>query len=198
MQTAGASAFAYSYTMPTTTSVMYSQQTKRAAQTSWVKDSYDGKWKTNYQLEQEYAKRGGYNVRYYSKKPGPSARWSARNPPIGVKTTVTNPSKVVARNLTRTGGASMIIGGRALPVLATGYVGYNLLTGEDVPYQRPQYDPWGATETAMALPGMIESFEQRQLDAITLGGEIGGAALGWAQGAAARAIGFAFLQGVFG
>lgn len=98
----------------------------------------------------------------------------------------------------RVAGSALILGGRALPVLAVGYVGYNLLTGEDVPYQRPQYDPWGATEIAMALPGMIESFEQRQLDAITLGGEIGGAAVSWVQGAAARAIGFALLQGVFG
>lgn len=49
--------------------------------------------------------------------------------------------------------------GKGLPVLASGYVGYQLLMGEDVAWDKPK-DPWGATElvelSKEELPGVIQ------------------------------------------
>lgn len=127
----GASMLAYSVAMPTETTVMYSLLTRKTAKTTYVKDPYDGKWKTSYQMSSEHAKRGGYKMQYRSTALGAHARFAAKNPPIGVKTTVTNPGKVVAKQTTRTAGASLIVGGRLVPILAYGYVGYSVIAGDE-------------------------------------------------------------------
>jgi hypothetical protein len=97
----------------------------------------------------------------------------------------------------RAAGSALILGGRVIPVMAYGYVGYSLLTGQDIQHQKPT-DPWGVTELVEATPDLIQMLKEDQTRVLTFGGQIGGAAIDWAQGAAARAIGFALLQGVFG
>lgn len=97
----------------------------------------------------------------------------------------------------RVAGASLILGGRVLPVMAVGYVGYNLLTGQSIEHQKP-LDPWGASDIIMETPGMLETLREQQIDVLQFGGTLGSGAIDWAQGAAARALGFAVLQGILG
>lgn len=62
----------------------------------------------------------------------------------------------------RAAGTGALVLGKLVPVMAYGYVGYNLLTGESVEHTKPQ-DPWRAMETAQALPGLIKEVERNQL-----------------------------------
>lgn len=102
-------------------------------------------------------------------------------------------------------GAGFIGLGKVLPVMAIGYIAYDVLTGDSSdPYSESPEDVMGRTyfgsawEVIKYSPELAKSLHERNLETITLGGEIGAAAIDWAQGAAARAIGFALLQGVFG
>lgn len=61
----------------------------------------------------------------------------------------------------RATGTGALVLGRAVPVMAYGYVGYNLLTGESVEHRKPT-DPWGATEVMQALPGVAKDLQESQ------------------------------------
>lgn len=108
----------------------------------------------------------------------------------------------------RVAGSGLWVLGKGLPIMAYGYVGYNILTGGDPnPDNRRTGSFYGfyvdehgntrnefydlAQYTQENLSGTVE-----QQTTMIVGA--GTAVKNWAQGAAARAIGFAVLQGILG
>lgn len=199
LQTTGAGLVGASYVMPTERNVMYLLATKKQAKTTMFRDN--GTYKSAYKINRSRSRRGNYKTIYRKRGMYSDAKFFARNPPIGVKIKITDPAKVVAAKTTRTSGAAMILGGRVLPVMAYGYIGYSILFGDgeavpDDPMSRTYFG--AAADLIQATPDLIDAFQRDQTQVLTLGGQIGGAAIDYAQGVAARAIGFALLQGVFG
>jgi hypothetical protein len=108
----------------------------------------------------------------------------------------------------RVAGGGLIVLGKGLPILAYGYIGYNILTGGDPnPENRRTgsfygfyVDEHGNTRNEFVELGQYAHEQIQggidQQTAMIVGA--GGAVKDWAVGAAARALGFAVLQGVLG
>lgn len=94
----------------------------------------------------------------------------------------------------RRAGIISIAFGRAIPTLASGYVVYKLLKGEQTDFVKPQ-DPWGVTPIMEALPGAWTDFEDLQKDqveAVIEGSTLAGFAL-----RTGFTVGVGFLTGLF-
>jgi len=126
LTTVGLGAVAYSAQMPTTQTVQFSLLTKRQAKETMIKTERG--WMTQYEDAIFREKRSGVKRIWMPGHPVAQTKRMARNPVIGRPTRITSPSKIARMRAMRAAGASSVVLGKALPVLAVGYVGHSLLT----------------------------------------------------------------------
>ena len=143
---AGVLGLAYSTTMPTTSplpraTILTKKQAKARGWSGW-KDS-----KTTYRPSHPLAQN-----KWMSK--------TTRRKQWGGQSERPSASRKLAKGSLRAGSGSAIVLGRALPIIAYGYVGYSLYTKQ---YPEPglkSEDPWGATEIAYGLSDNLKQQHQ--------------------------------------
>jgi len=128
LSSAGLGAIAYGSQMPTTVKVQYSLLTKRQVRSTMTKTERG--WMTQYDDAIFREKRSGVKRVWRPGNPFAETRRMARNPPIGIPTDVKSPARAFRRKAVLVAGTGSVVLGRTLPIIAVGYVGHSLISGQ--------------------------------------------------------------------
>ena len=149
LTTTGLGAITYGSQMQTTVKVQYTLQTRTEVKQKVVKRN--GTYRTVYQDQILREKATGVKTKHMPSHPRAQLRYMATPKDFVNVTEEKSPKKIAKKKLVIRAGAGTVVLGRTLPVIAVGYIGYDLLTGKDpAPFEKPK-DPFRITETVEVL-----------------------------------------------